>query len=131
LPGSLKIRERGKNLQNLSCRTSNWLPGCLERRRKVKYFWNFLAEHIFNLPGRIMWIFFVQNSSGFAGSEIPWEHMFSKNCSLAAFGLCGTVQYQYTPTRPKKMRKHGALFELRKMLTLVIQAPIIEYKSKL
>jgi len=81
LPGSLKIRERVKTYKYFLAEHIKYCQEAWKEEEKVKYFRNFLAVHISNLPGRIMWNFFVQNTSGF----IPWEHMFSKYCSLAAF----------------------------------------------
>jgi len=48
LPGSLKIRER-VNAEHIKYCQEAW-----KEEEKVKYFRNFLAVHISNLPGRIM-----------------------------------------------------------------------------
>jgi len=71
LPESLKIGERGENLQKFFCRTHQILLGSLDEEKKVKYSEIFLQNTFLISQGRLCENIFVQNTSGFSRREIP------------------------------------------------------------
>jgi len=84
-----KPKSRGKEWKFKKFFLSEHIKSCQEawkEEEKVKYFWIFLQNTFLICQRGLCKNIFVHNTSGFARREIPWEHMFSKYCSLAAFG---------------------------------------------
>jgi len=89
LPGSLKGKGSKFYTNTFLQNTSKCFRKSRKKKNRSNIFEIFLQNIFLICQGRFCEHFLVQNtsktSSGFARSEVTWEHMFSMCCPLSAF----------------------------------------------